>query len=52
MALPLLPGAGEGEGPHRVHRTRELRGPDDCGEPTAQSRLPASTGGTSGVETL
>lgn len=37
VALPLLPGAGEGEGPHRVHRTRELRGPDDCGESMVQN---------------
>ena len=32
MALPLLPGSGEGEGSDRVHGPRELRGPDDCGQ--------------------
>lgn len=32
VALPLLPGSGEGERPDWVHGTRELRGPDDCSE--------------------
>ena len=32
MALPVLHRAGEGQGLHRVHRPRELRGGDDQGE--------------------
>ena len=31
MALPVLRGPSEGEGLHRVHRPRELRGRDDQG---------------------
>lgn len=32
MALPVLHRAGEGEGLHRVHGARELRGGNDQGE--------------------
>lgn len=32
VALPLFLGSGEGEGSNWVHRTWELRGPDDCGQ--------------------
>ena len=32
MALPLLPGPGARQGPHRVHGPRELRGVHDQGQ--------------------